>query len=81
MLKSVFEKCQVNRSTAEKIDALIRGEEFGTVDEGTGWLVLSIAEQVFRNALEEGLQPSTTIREALAKAWAFESPQLFGDGL
>ena len=69
MLQALVENCGADRSVTDRINALIRQEEISEVDEGTGWLVLSITEQLLQDSLEEGPQLDTGIREIVARAW------------
>lgn len=72
MFQDVLQKCSVDKAVTDKINGLIRGEK-PPVDEVTGWLVVSITEQLVHKTLGADHRLDPRITDAIVRTWDMTS--------
>lgn len=79
MFEALLQKCEADTLTIDRINALIEGVGIPQMDEATGWLVLTITEQLLGGSLTEGRPLNATVRDAIENMWKMVNRPDFRD--
>jgi hypothetical protein len=69
MLKVLLQNCGINEFANSRITALTVGAESSSIDDSTGWLLISITEQLLSDTLPTGEKLNPAIKQILGRAW------------